>query len=300
MFVVDRLPVGAVFAIARGAGLLGWLLDRRRRSVAERNLRQAFPTAGEGEIARLVRSSFRFVAEAAAESLCLPRLARRGAEEVRARCAVDGLEKLEEIRARGRGGLFVSGHLGSFEFLGAAMGLFGLPLHTVSRPLKNPLIARHVAKGREAWGQFLVPKRGALRWILPALRSGGNAAFLLDQNERKRPLFLPVFGRLAACDRSVAALALRLRLPVVIGYAVRTGRALRFRIVIEEAILPGEESEEASLARRIQSALERMILRNPDRYLWLHDRYRTRPPAERDPSEPAFADAGAAVGGGSR
>src|SRR5262249_11911900 len=141
----------------------------------------------------------------AVEGVCLPRLAREGGEAVRARCSLEGFEKLDPVLRAGGGAFFVSAHLGSFDFAGAAMGLFGLPFHTVSRPVKNPLVAEHVARGREAWGQFLVPKRGALRWLLPHLRSGGNAGFLLDQNERKRPVFLPVFGRLAACDRSVAA-----------------------------------------------------------------------------------------------
>src|SRR5262249_9070834 len=153
---------------------------------------------------------------------------------------------------RGRGILFVTAHVGSFEFAGAGAGLYGLPLHTVSRSLRNPLIYRHVAKGRGAWGQGLVPKRGALRVILPVLRSGGNAAFMLDQNERKRPIFLPVFGKLAACDRSVASLSRRLGLPIVVSYSIRTGPGLRFRMRIEEVILPHQEATEEELARRVQ------------------------------------------------
>ncbi|HKB15923.1 MAG TPA: lipid A biosynthesis acyltransferase, partial [Planctomycetota bacterium] len=115
-----------------------------------------------------------------------------------------------------------------------------------------------------------------------------------------RPVFLPVFGRLAACDRSVPSLAVRLGLPVAVGYCLRTGPGLRFRIVVEEVVRAGEEREETALARRIQGVLERMILRHPDSYFWVHDRYRTRPPEERAAGAPVPSEEEAPVGGARR
>ncbi|MGH7150687.1 MAG: lysophospholipid acyltransferase family protein, partial [Planctomycetota bacterium] len=162
------------------------------------------------------------------------------------------------------------------------------------------LLTREIERCRRVWGQVVLRRRGALRALVPALQAGANAAFALDQNQRKRPIFLPVFGRLAACDRSVASLAVRLRLPVAIGYALRTGPGLRFRIVVEEVVRPGEEREEAALARRIQGVLERTILRHPDSYFWIHDRYRTRPPEERAARAPVPSEEGAPVEGATR
>jgi Kdo2-lipid IVA lauroyltransferase/acyltransferase len=294
------LPFRALLALARGLGSLGWALDGRRRRIGEANVRQALPGADRREVRRLVRRSFQFVLETVLESLLLPRLARRPADEVRARISLQGFGKIEALKGSGRGVLMVTAHLGSFDFLGAAMGLFGFPCHIVMRPMKNPLLTREIERCRRVWGQVVLWRRGALRALVPALQAGANAAFAIDQNQRKRPIFLPVFGRLAACDRSVAALAVRLRLPVAVGYALRTGPGLRHTIVVEEGVHAGEEKDEVALARRIQGVLERMILRHPDSYFWVHDRYRTRPPEERAASARVPSEEEAPVGGAGR
>jgi KDO2-lipid IV(A) lauroyltransferase len=271
-------------AAARGLGDLLYRFDRRHRGVAERNLRLAIGGPPQ-EIRRLARASFVYLAEVGAEFLLLPRIFGRGGAPFLERCRVEGFEALEPFRAKGRGVLFVTGHVGSFEVIGAAGSLLGYPLRAIARRFKNPLLDREVRRVREAWGQRILPRRGGLRALVEALRRGECAGFLLDQNERKRPIFLPVFGRIAACDRSVAALARRLDLPVAVVYCVREGPGWRYRMVLEEVLLSerGVDPDEADrdLTLRVQQSLERIVLRHPDRYLWLHDRYRTRPPEER-------------------
>jgi len=291
------VPAGVLMGAARGIGGALYRLDRRHRRIAERNLRLALGSATRPEeIRRLVRASFVYLAETGAELLLLPRIVGRDGTFLE-RCTVEGFEALEAHRRAGRGILFVTGHVGSFEVIGAAAHFLGFPLHAVARTFKNPLLDREVRRTRERWGQRILPRRGGLRALIAVLRRGECAGFLLDQNERKRPIFLPVFGRLAACDRSVAALARRLDLPVAVVYCLREGPGWRYRTVLEEVLLPetGEEVDGADrrLSRRIQAALERIALRHPDRYLWLHDRYRTRPPHERtgDAGEPLAAAA---------
>ena len=111
------------------------------------------------------------------------------------------------------------------------------------------------------------------------LRAGGALGLLLDQRARKKPVVVPFFGRPARCDRSAGVLMRRLRVPVVVVGCFRGDEPLTWRWVFTEVLQP-EELAGASpeeVATRVNAALERLILRAPDQYFWLHDRYKDTP-----------------------
>ena len=97
-------------------------------------------------------------------------------------------------------------------------------VHIVARPLPNPLLHAWLVRNRSRLGQTIHPRRGGVRAALAALRAGESLVMLPDQNQRLRGLFIPVFGKLASCDRSQARLAQLAGAPIVLGAAIRVGR----------------------------------------------------------------------------
>ena len=86
------------------------------------------------------------------------------------------------------------------------------------------------------------------------------------------------------CERAAVSLALRRGYPIVVGAALRRGKRFRFEMVSSEPfVLERSDDKEGDLMRavtRVNAEIEALIRRAPEQYLWIHDRYRTRPPGE--------------------
>ncbi len=273
-----RAPEGPAYSMASLAGSVFWRVSPSRRRRAMENLTLAL---GEKASPALAKESFGSLMKVALDFVRLPRLLETGEFSRR----VDFSQFSPLLEEAGPGGvIFVTGHLGSWEVGGVALARARGELHVIARRVENPYLDRLVFRGRTRAGLVVHPRRGGMRPLARALKEGKDAGVLLDQNQRKRGIFVPVFGRPASTDRSAAALAFRLERPVVVGFALREGKGFRFRMVPGGLLRPSrEEMEKKDLegfTRRIVEAMEKVILRRPEQYLWLHNRYRTRPPGE--------------------
>ncbi len=273
-----RAPEGPAYFLASLAGKLFWRISPSRR---ERALENLFLALGEKASPALAKESFSSLMKVALDFVRLPSMLRRG--EFAGRVDFSGFTPLLEEAGEG-GVIFVTGHLGSWEVGGVALARRRGELHVIARRVENPYLDRLVFRGRTEAGLVVHPRRGGMRPLARALKEGKDAGVLLDQNQRKRGIFVPVFGRLASTDRSAAALAFRLGRPVVVGFALREGKGFRFRMVPGGLLRPTPGEKEGKdlegFTRRIVEAMEKIILRFPGQYLWLHNRYRTRPPGE--------------------
>ena len=186
--------------------------------------------------------------------------------------------------AAGRGALLISGHLGNWELHGVVHGLLFGPIHAVARPLDNPDLDRRLCAMRTMAGNTVVYKQRALAQILRALRHGGGIAILIDQNVLPSDgIFVDFFGRKAATTTVAAALA------------VKTGCALvpsrtellpdgRYRLTYVPALewTPSgdRQADIADLTQRLTTRIEDWVRETPEQWLWMHRRWKTRPPGE--------------------
>jgi len=270
--------VGAALARAYLA-----VAPRRRRILLE-NLAAAFPDRPIGEVEALGKASVESFGAAFIEFLESPKLSRAEIEE---RIRIVGLENLEAARARGKGVFFLSAHLGTWELGAVRTGLLGEPIASVFRPLDNPYLERELARRRTRFGNELIAKKQAAREILKRLRAGRSVAIMIDQNVvPDEAVFVPFFGRLAATSPSVALIQLKTDAAVVPTFAFPEGSG-RYRLEFDRPILSsdyagGTRDERVVAGTALFMAVtERAVRRDPSAWLWLHNRWRTRPPAER-------------------
>jgi KDO2-lipid IV(A) lauroyltransferase len=198
---------------------------------------------------------------------------------------VENLESLEAALARGRGVLVVTGHFGNFEVATAA-GLANYPhargrFYFVRRPFKPRWLDDLVTRRFRRAGFGILPKRGGLDAILDRLAAGDLVVFPFDQHaSRKDGVRVEFFGHPAGTFRSVAVLALTTGAPVVPASSWREPgghHILRF-----EDPLPLVEDPDTNEAIRLNTraynaALERMILRHPEQWWWVHRRWKAWP-----------------------
>ncbi len=181
--------------------------------------------------------------------------------------------------------IFLTGHIGNWEFLGYFLALIGFRMTALARPLDNPLIYDWLLKTREASGLKVLTKWGATEELQRIVEGGGKIAFIADQNAGDDGLFVPFFNRLASSYKSIGLLAMRYRLPIVCGFARRVGDHFRYEVGASDIIRPAEwESQDDPLfyiTARYNRALELMVRRAPEQYLWVHRRWKSRPKHER-------------------
>lgn len=262
------LSVGAFYA-----RLLDLAIPRLRRT-AFRNLELAgFPAPQHKPIADGVFSSIGRVIALFAR---FPDLNRKNISDW---IRYEGFEHFERARARGKGVLFATAHLGNWELSAFAHALLAEPLNIVVRPLDNPFIDSLVERRRTLSGNRLIDKTDAARSILRALRKGEAVGVLIDQNSSESEgVFVDFFGIKACANLAFARIAAHSGAAVVPGFALWDAQLARYTLrFFPEIEITGDSSSDT---QRLQTILENVIRQYPDQWLWIHRRWKTRPSGE--------------------
>jgi len=280
---VVRLPLGLQSALTGGLARLAARLDRRHSDEARRFLEQAF--GKDLERARreeLVHAAWRQLFAGVLDAERFDRRILRSGDLLD-HFDVSEQGDLPRVVAAGRGALVVTCHLGAWEAVAAVLPHLGLtPLYAVARPPRNRPLSEVLQRSREARGYRVLPRHGAIKHIPTIVAAGGYVALVVDQRARGKTVLAPFFGRLAHCERAFAVLARRLRVPLVVGMGIKMPEPDRYALRVPRVFWPEELAalDPAGILGAINAEFERMILAQPDQYLWLHDRYRNAPPAE--------------------
>jgi KDO2-lipid IV(A) lauroyltransferase len=252
--------------------VLDMALPRLRRT-ALKNLemagfagRERITTGVFDSVARLVVAFARF-----------PRITRDNVQEW---IQYEGLENFERARGRGKGVLVATAHLGNWELSAFCHAYLALPMHIVVRPIDNAKIDALVERRRALSGNHVIAKKEAARGILRALKAGGAAGILIDQNTtREQGVFVDFFGIKACAGSAFVKLAHHSGAAVVPGYALWSEKAGRYVLHFEpEVEMTGDVQADT---QRVHARLEAAIRKHPDQWLWIHRRWKTRPPGEK-------------------
>ena len=270
-----------LYPIGIAGGWLGYLLDRRHVRIGLKNLEVAFPERSEAERRRILRASYINLGRAASEYVRLGGFFYR---RLRKRVSYRRFSYLKELGDRypGKGILVLTAHFGNFELLAAAHALHGHQLslvHHTQRFLAGDALVTFV---RERAGVEIIRKHSAARAVLRALAHGDFVGIPFDQNaKRSEAIFVPFFGEPAATTSGLARLAMISGAPVMPAFIVREPDLRTHRIEIQDEI-PIQRSGDLKAdlvenTRRCVKAVEDMVRRYPEQFLWTHRRFRTRP-----------------------
>ncbi len=271
----------AALNLARALAWIAYRLDRRHRLVAHENLRHAFGDLDERARDRLVRASYLHLMTMVVEMTRVPRVLHPHNADRYVQLSDSDLEHFQRLKASGRKCLVVTGHFGNWEILNFIAGLSGFRGGIVARRLDNPYLDHFLARFRRQTGQVLLDKSADYQRILKFLDRGISLGMVGDQDAGPRGLFVEFFGRPASTFKSIALLSLEYQAAIVVTAAARVGQPMRYRVYLEDVILPEQYTGDADPARaitqRYTNALQRMVLRHPEQYFWLHGRWKNQP-----------------------
>jgi KDO2-lipid IV(A) lauroyltransferase len=269
-------PLPVANWLARGyARLLDRALPRLRR-VALANLAMALPELSLREHQRIADGVFRSIARLLVTFTRFPQI---GPANVARWIRYEGYEHFADARQCGRGVLFATAHLGNWELSAFAHALMAAPMNVVIRPLDNPKIDALVERRRTLSGNRLIGKKDYARGILKALHDNQAVGILVDQNASlEEGTFVDFFGVPACAGTGFAKLAAHSGAAVIPGFALWIERerqyVLRFYPPVE---ITGDAGRDTRALHRV---LEAVIREYPDQWLWIHRRWKTRPPGE--------------------
>jgi Kdo2-lipid IVA lauroyltransferase/acyltransferase len=254
------------------------------RRAAMFNLHLAYPDWSEKKRKGVIRGMIRQIGWMAAEFSQFPKYTRQNIERV---VVLDGFENFDAGRRRGKGVLFLTGHMSAWELSSFAHALYGYPLHFLVRPISNRRVDGLIERYRCLSGNRPIEKNKSARAILKILGQGGTVGILSDHNcSLEEGVFVDFFGIPASTASGLARIALRTDAAVVPGFlawdASRRKYKLRFEPAVELARSGNEEADVRENTQRFTRVIEDYVRAYPEQWLWVHKRWKTRPPGEKE------------------
>jgi Kdo2-lipid IVA lauroyltransferase/acyltransferase len=279
---LGALPRPMARALAAGATRLLVLILPKLRKTAEFNLKLAFPDWTETQRRVVMKQMTRNLGWMAAEFARLPQYTKKNIESV---IVLDGHENFLAGQSRGKGVLYLTGHIGAWELSSYAHALYGFPLHYMARPLDNAPLDALVNEYRGLSGNKPIYKNEAARLMLRVLKDAGTVGILADQNTMPgEGVFVDFFGIPACTTTGIARIALHTDAAVVPGYAFWDENLRKYRLRFEPPVdlvrTGNTEQDVLENTQRFTKVIEEIVRKYPEQWVWIHARWKNRPKGE--------------------
>jgi KDO2-lipid IV(A) lauroyltransferase len=279
---LGALPRPAARGFAASVASLLFSLQPKLQKTAEFNLRLAFPDWTDAQRKDATRKMVRHLGWMAVEFARFPQLTKENIEKL---VILDGHKNFLEGQRRGKGVLYLTGHVGAWELSSFAHALYGYPLHYMARPLDNERLDALVNQYRCSSGNKPIFKNESARVMLKILKDSGTIGILADQNTMpEEGVFVDFFGKSACTTTGITRVALHTDAAVVPGYAYWDETIQKYRLRFEppvELVRTGDtERDVFENTQRFAKVIEEIIRKHPDQWVWIHKRWKTRPQGE--------------------
>jgi len=279
-FALLRFTTLFPYSIHLKAGrLLGQLIRRmsgKRQKVVDINLKLCFPEKPLEELNQIKIRAYENLGISLFElAMCWwwkP-------ERLKPLVEVRGLEHVEKCLESKQAVILLSGHFTSLELGGRLLALF-LPFQAMYRTQKNPLFDSLLYTKRQGYLVDVISRKNTRRMI-KGIRSLIPTWYAPDQNfRRERNVFAPFFGVPTATITASSRLAESGRAAMLPYYPERKSDGSGYILWIKPPLENFPSGDDLTDATAINASIEQFVRKNPDQYMWVHQRFKTRPPGE--------------------
>lgn len=283
--LLGALPRSAARSVGAVIGASAFHLLSRLRKTGLRNLELAYPQKTPAERLKILRDEYRSLGWQMAE-FC--QMSKYTAESASKFIRYEGLDNYLAARAKGKGVLVVTGHLGAWELSSFYHSLMGYPMSLVIRRLDNPRVDALVNTIRTRHGNRVIHKDDFARGLITAMHTGETVGILMDTNMTPpQGLFVPFFGIEACTASGLARVALRSGAAVLPGFLLWEESEQKYVLHFGEELQlirtgdAGDAGDDiVANTALFTAAIESYIRRYPGQWLWVHRRWKTRPEGE--------------------
>jgi len=283
--LLQRLPDRISHGVARAATGFLQVLVPRLSQVAMRNLTLTMPYLDAQRRRQIIRGVFKSIARllwVIAKTSSTTRTNNSNVLLLQDKYfRIENLQVVHDAYRQRKGILFATGHIGAWELSALGFGAAVNPMDVIARQLDNPLLDRWICGLREASGNRILAKSGTLREVMRALGENRAVGFLVDHNVISSDLcFIHFLGVEASASTVFAKLAARTGAVVIPGFCLWEDAEHRFVLRFYPPVaISGNAVQDT---QNIHASLERVVRLYPDQWLWIHRRFKTRPPGHQD------------------
>jgi len=276
--IVRCMPRKAGLMLGSGLGDLIYFVLKERRDIANNNLRMAFQNTEYDELSfvkGIARESFRNMGKNLIELLCFPKY---DIEDLLDMISIEGAENLTKAMDGGKGVIAITAHFGNWELIFHVLTSLTDKLTAVAQAFKNKPLNALVNSYRTIHGGSIIEKKNAARETLRLLRKGFCVIMLADQDAGENGVFVDFFGRPASTARGPIMFALRTGAIVLEIFDIRQPddtHIIRISKPYNLEISGNADSDIRINTAKLAANLERMIIRYPSQWLWMHNRWKT-------------------------
>jgi Kdo2-lipid IVA lauroyltransferase/acyltransferase len=269
----------------RFCGFLGrtaYLFAGQTRRLTQRHLKIAFGTEkSDADIRKLSGKTFEMLGKNAGEILRASRI--KSIAELERFLIVDGMENFDAANKKGKGVIFLTCHLGAFDLQVTTMALRGLNPNIIGTPLKDERLNQLLWNYRNAHGAIAIERGRETFRMIKILKSGGSVALLIDQDTKVKSRFVNFFGKPAATPVGATVLALKTGAAIVPTYVYLGSDWKQHMHILPEIPMHVTGDDEVDMVYNTQvltTFIENVIRQHPEQWVWMHERWKTKPGEE--------------------
>lgn len=233
------------------------------------------------EIETLAKQVFRFIGMNGADLIRAFRITDQ--KEYEKLMITRGIDHAVAARSKGKGVMFLTAHLGAFEFLGMELAFRGYKPLIVGTPLKDKRLNDLLWENRIKLGATAVERGKDMLKVIKNLKSGGSMIILIDQDTKVKSRFIDFFGIPCATPVGAAIIAMKTGAAVVpVMVHLRDDLMQEFNYYPEIPMMStgDEEFDLVNNTQRMSEAGEMEIRKYPAQWVWMHERWKTKPGEE--------------------
>ncbi len=255
-------------------GNLAWLLVPLKRKALARGQIKMCLQVDDAAADRIAKASTVRFGPMLFEVLRFPVIRKNPEQYVR----IEGLEKLQQGMAAGKGAVIAAAHSGNWELMGGAFAMAGIPLVGVAMKQKDSAADQFINEYRTLIGMHITYKTG-VREMFAMLKKGWAIGLIMDQDTNRHDgIILNFFGRPTNCTPGAASMARFQGVPVFTSFMHRDARGFHTLVVDGPFYVEKTDDKREDIRRttqKINDAIERHVRKYPEEWFWLHDRWKS-------------------------
>lgn len=275
--ILGKISPKYALKLSEVLGSFWFQVDKRHRSIAIKNLTRAFGMEkSSDDIRNLAEQVFQHLIRIIFD---IGWYLHIKSEDFNKHFRIRGFEHLSAARAKGKGVLALTAHIGNWELLAAIAAMTDTPVNIVYRPLDFLPLENFFVDLRTRFRTNLIPKANSMRKILSCLKNGEVVLMLMDQNvDWYEGVFADYFGHPACTSKGLALIALKTGSPVIPAFLVRDLSGFSAEIMPEIPLInTGDKIRDIEEnTQQYNAVIEKFVRRFPEQWFWVHQRWKTK------------------------
>ena len=243
----------------------------RSKILIHTNIRKAFPEISLEKLNKITKLMWNNYGRVFAEYMFIKDFRTN---TLNSKIEIQGQEILEEIKKKNKPVIFISGHLSNFELMAMHIEKSGIKLSAIYRPLNNIFLNKIMERIRRKYICKFQIKKGiaGVRKIINMLKDNYSTALMIDQRVSEG-IEINFFNQKALTTTIPAQLIKKYNIEVVPVCIERIDK-INFKITISKPLKLSNHNTVENITENLNLVLEKMILKNPEQWIWSHNRWR--------------------------